>query len=40
MIENLLQLRNKVSVFDNDVIKFSVIYTYLNTFSKFTDKDY
>ena len=40
IIESLLQLRNKVSVFNNDVVKFSVIHTYLNTSLKFTDKNH
>ena len=35
-----MQLRNKVSVLNDDVIKFSVIHIYLNTSLKFTDKDY
>ena len=39
-IENLLQLRNEVSVLDNDVVKFSVIHTYLNTSPRFADKDH
>ena len=40
MIENLLQLKNKVLIFDDDVVKFSVIHIYSNTFLKFTDKDH
>ena len=40
MIESLLQLRNEVSVFNDDVIKFSVIHTYLNISLKFADKDH
>ena len=39
-IENLLQLKNKILIFNDDVIKFSVIHTYLNIFFKFTDKDH
>ena len=40
IIEGLLQLRNRVSVFDDDVIKFLIIHTYSNIFSRFTDKDH
>ena len=39
-IEGLLQLGNEVSILNDDVIKFSVIHTYLNTFFRFADKDY
>ena len=40
MIENFLQLKNKISIFNNNVIKFSVIHIYLNIFFKFANKDY
>ena len=40
MIENLLQLKDRIVIFNNDVVKFSVIYTYLNIFSKFADKNH
>ena len=40
MIEGLLQLKNEISVFDDDVVKFSIIHTYLNTFLKFANKDH
>ena len=40
MIEGLLQLGNKVSVFDGDIIKFLVIHTYLNTSPRFVNKDH
>ena len=39
-IEGLLQLRNWVSVFNDNVVKFSVIHIYLNIFFKFANKDY
>ena len=35
-----MQLKNKVSVFNNDVVKFSVIHTYLNISLKFINKDH
>ena len=40
IIEGFLQLRNKISVFDNDVIKFLIIHIHLNISFKFADKDY
>ena len=40
MIEGFLQLKNRILVFNSDVIKFLIIYAYLNTFLKFTDKNY
>ena len=40
MIEGLLQLRNKISVFNNDVVKFLIIHTYLNIFPRFINKDH
>ena len=40
MIESLLQLRNRVSVFNGDIIKFLIIHTYLNTSPRFSDKDH
>ena len=40
MIEGLLQLGNQILVLDDDVIKFLVIHTYLNTSPRFTDKDH
>ena len=40
MIKDFLQLKNKISVFDDDVIKFLIIYTYLNTFFRFANKDH
>ena len=39
-IESLLQSENRVSVFDNNIIKFSVIHIYLNISLKFANKDY
>ena len=39
-IKNLLQLKNRISVFNDDVVKFSVIYIYLNTSLKFVNKDH
>ena len=40
MIENLLQLKNEISVFNDDVVKFSIIHIYLNTSFRFADKDH
>ena len=40
IIEGLLQLRNEILIFDDDVIKFSVIHTYLNISLKFVNKDH
>ena len=37
IIESLLQSENKISVFNDDIVKFLIIYTYLNTFFRFTD---
>ena len=39
-IEGLLQLKNEILIFDDDVVKFSIIHTYLNTSPKFMNKDY
>ena len=39
-IKSLLQLKNKISIFNDDVVKFSVIYTYLNTSPKFMKKNH
>ena len=39
-IESLLQLKNRVLIFNDDVIKFSVINTYLNISLRFVNKDY
>ena len=40
MIENLLQLKNKILIFNDDVIKFLIIHIYLNTSLKFINKNY
>ena len=40
MIESLLQLRNEVLIFNNDVVKFLIIHTYLNIFFRFADKNH
>ena len=40
MIESLLQLKDKIIIFSNNVIKFSVIHIYLNIFFKFADKNH
>ena len=40
MIEGLLQLKNRVLILNNNVIKFSIIYIYLNTFFRFINKDH
>ena len=40
MIEGLLQLRNWISVFDDDVIKFPVIHIYSNISPRFVNKDH
>ena len=39
-IESLLQSRNRVLIFNSDVVKFLVIHTYLNISPRFADKDY
>ena len=39
-IESFLQLKNEILIFNDDVVKFSVIHTYSNTSPKFTNKDY
>ena len=40
MIKSFLQLKNKIAVFDDDIVKFLIIHTYLNIFFKFTNKNY
>ena len=39
-IESFLQLRNRISVFDDDVVKFLIIHIYLNISLRFADKNY
>ena len=40
IIKNLLQLRNKISVFNDNVIKFLIIHIYLNIFLRFIYKNH
>ena len=39
-IENLLQLKNKILIFNDNVVKFLIIHTYLNISLKFVNKDH
>ena len=39
-IKGFLQPGNRISILDDDVIKFSVVHTHLNTSPKFADKDH
>ena len=40
MIESLLQLRNKIIILDDDIIKFLIIHIYSNISLRFMNKDY